>query len=71
MGPLGDEIDDFLTRYAPTLACFDAQAAASLWATSGMILDDQCAGVVEDHDAMVQGLERSYSHVVNVLNHRR
>lgn len=54
------EIDDYLTRYAGTLAAFDAHGAAALWGTPGMILDDRFAGVLDDRDAMAQGLEQSY-----------
>ncbi|HQR27975.1 MAG TPA: hypothetical protein PLP61_13125 [Nocardioides sp.] len=60
MRPLAAEIDDYLARYATTLTGFDSRAAAGLWATPGMILDDRFAGVLEDRDAMARGLERSY-----------
>jgi hypothetical protein len=42
------EIDDYLARYAATLTAFDSKAAADLWATPGMILDDRFAGVIND-----------------------
>ncbi|TDC51005.1 hypothetical protein E1281_21235 [Actinomadura sp. KC345] len=54
------EIDDYLTRYAATLTTFDSKAAADLWATPGMIIDDRFAGVVNDRESMAQGLEQSY-----------
>lgn len=54
------EIDDYLARYAATLTAFDSEAAADLWATPGMILDNRSAGVLEDRETMAQGLERSY-----------
>jgi hypothetical protein len=54
------EIDDYLTRYAATLTTFDAKAAADLWATPGMIIDDRFAGVLNDRESMAQGLEQSY-----------
>lgn len=54
------EISDYLTRYAASLTNYDAQTAAALWATPGMIVDDQFAGVLESREAMVQGLEQSY-----------
>lgn len=54
------EVDAFLSRYAATLTDFDSQAAASLWSTPGMILDDRFTGVLDDRDAMARGLERSY-----------
>lgn len=54
------EIDDYLSRYAATLTAFDAEAAAELWATPGMIIDDRFAGVVNDRASMAQGLEQSY-----------
>lgn len=60
MSPLDAEIDDYLTRYAATLTVYDSKAAASLWATPGMVLDDRLAGILEDRDAMAQALERSY-----------
>ncbi len=54
------EIDDYLTRYAATLTAFDSRAAAGLWATPGMIVDDTFAGVLDDRESMAQGLEQSY-----------
>lgn len=54
------EIDAYLTRYAATLTAFDAKAAADLWATPGMILDNQFAGVLDDRESMARGLEQSY-----------
>lgn len=54
------EIDDYLTRYAATLTTFDSKAAADLWATPGMIIDDRFAGVLNDRESMAQGLEKSY-----------
>jgi hypothetical protein len=57
---MNSEIDDYLTRYADTLTAFDAKAAADLWATPGMILDDRFAGVLENRETMAQGLEQSY-----------
>ncbi|MGJ9411931.1 hypothetical protein ACHAAC_04395 [Aeromicrobium sp. CF4.19] len=54
------EVDDYLTRYAATLTAFDAEAAADLWATPGMIIDDSFAGVLDDRESMAQGLEQSY-----------
>jgi len=54
------EIDDYLTRYARTLGDFDSKAAADLWTTPGMILDDRFAGVIENREVMAQGLEQSY-----------
>ncbi|KXP08330.1 hypothetical protein AXK57_17920 [Tsukamurella pulmonis] len=53
-------IDDYLARYAQTLARFDATAAAGLWAEPGMIVDDRFSGVLDDRAAMARGLERSY-----------
>jgi hypothetical protein len=58
--PLDAEIEEFLTRYAAALTGFDSRATASLWSTPGMIIDDRSAGVLEDRDAMAEGLERSY-----------
>lgn len=60
MNKLDAEVDGFLGRYAATLTDFDSQAAASLWSTPGMILDDRFAGVLEDRDAIIRGLDRSY-----------
>ncbi|CEI47886.1 Putative uncharacterized protein [Propionibacterium freudenreichii] len=54
------EIHDYLTRYAASLAAFDARRAAGLWGTPGMILDDRFAGMLESREAMVRGLEQSY-----------
>jgi hypothetical protein len=54
------EIDDYLVRYAATLTAFDSKAAADLWATPGMIIDDRFAGVLDDRETMAQGLEQTY-----------
>lgn len=42
------EIDAYPGRYAATLTAFDARAAADLWATPGMIIDKNFAGVLDD-----------------------
>jgi hypothetical protein len=55
-----EEITDYLTRYAATLTSFDAEAAAELWTTPGLILDDNFAGAVESQEALARGLEQSY-----------
>jgi len=55
-----DDIDDYLARYAASLAKIDAEAAADLWTTPGLIADDRFSGVLESSDAMVQGLKQSY-----------
>ena len=60
MNDIDTEINDYLTRYTATLTAYDAQAAAGLWGTPGMILDDRSAGVVESREAMASGLEQSY-----------
>jgi hypothetical protein len=60
MGHATAEINDYLTRYAATLTTFDAEAAADLWATPGLILDDHYAGAVESREALARGLEQSY-----------
>jgi hypothetical protein len=60
MNQTDHEIDDYLARYADTLTAFDAQGAAKLWATPGMIIDDRFAGVLNDRETMAQGLEQSY-----------
>lgn len=59
MSATAAEIDDYLSRYAGTLAAFDAGAAAGLWGTPGMILDDRSAGVLDSREEMARGLERS------------
>jgi hypothetical protein len=56
----GDEIAAFLGRYAATLTGFDAKGAADLWATPGMIIDQNFAGVLNDRETIAQGLEQSY-----------
>jgi hypothetical protein len=53
-------LDEYLARYAAALTAFDAETSASLWSTPGMIVDDRAAGVLDSHEAMVQGLEQSY-----------
>jgi len=55
-----DLIDDYLGRDAASLTSFDAKAAANLWTTPGMIVDDRFSGVVESREAMIEGLEQSY-----------
>ena len=55
-----DLIDDHLGRDAASLTSFDAKAAANLWTTPGMIVDDRFSGVVESREAMIEGLEQSY-----------
>lgn len=61
MDDIAAEIDAYLARYADSLTRFDAHAAADLWGSPGMILNDQQgAGVLESREAMVSGLERSY-----------
>ncbi|WP_194422415.1 hypothetical protein [Microbacterium abyssi] len=51
---------DYFDRYASMLTVFDAEGAAELWATPGMIVDDRFSGVLESHDMMIEGLEQSY-----------
>ncbi|MEU8895861.1 hypothetical protein [Nocardia sp. NPDC048505] len=60
MSELEHEIDDYLTRYAATLTHYDAQAAAELWGTPGMILDDRFAGALDSRAKMAEGLTQSY-----------
>lgn len=54
-----DQINDYLDRYADSLSNFDAETAASLWSTPGVIVDDRFSGVIESRGQMVQGLEQS------------
>ena len=54
------QITDYLDRYAATLTEFDAEGAAELWSTPGMIVDDCFSGVLESRDKMVEGLKQSY-----------
>ncbi|WP_152360825.1 hypothetical protein [Microlunatus speluncae] len=60
MNQFDPEIEAYLTAYAATLSAFDSEAAAGLWATPGMIIDDRFHGVLEDRESMAQGLEQSY-----------
>ncbi|MGE6737616.1 hypothetical protein, partial [Streptomyces sp. NPDC059900] len=61
MNDIAAELDAYLTRYANTLSSYDSQAAADLWGSPGMILNDQQgAGVLESREAMASGLEQSY-----------
>lgn len=55
-----DRIDEYLGRYAASLTGFDAEAAADLWSTPGMIADDHVSSVLESRDAMIIGLKQSY-----------
>lgn len=55
-----EKITDYLDRYADSLTRFDAETAASLWSTPGMIVDDRFSGVAESQELMMQGLEQSY-----------
>lgn len=60
MDTTNPEINDYLTRYAASLTAFDSKAAAELWGTPGMIIDNNFTGVLEEREAMAQGLEQSY-----------
>jgi hypothetical protein len=60
MTDLEKELDDYLTRYAATLTNFDAEAAAALWGTPGMILDDHAAGALDSREKMAEGLTHTY-----------
>ena len=60
MDTTNPEIGDYLTRYAASLTNFDAKAAADLWGTPGMIIDDNFTGVIDDRQSMARGLEQSY-----------
>jgi hypothetical protein len=53
-------VHEFLERYAGTLTNLDAGAAADLWSTPGMIIDEQVSGVLESREHMVEGMEQSY-----------
>jgi hypothetical protein len=55
-----ERIDEYLARYAASLTAFDAEAAADLWSTPGMIADDHVSGVLESREAMIVGLKQSY-----------
>ncbi|WP_448701742.1 hypothetical protein, partial [Streptomyces avidinii] len=56
MDDIAAQVDDYLDRYAGTLTSYDAQAAAALWGSPGMILnDEQGAGVLESREAMTKG----------------
>jgi hypothetical protein len=55
-----DRIDEYLERYAASLTEFDAESAADLWSTPGMVADDHVSGVLESRDAMIAGLKQSY-----------
>lgn len=60
MGVDTSQITDYLDRYAATLTESDAEGAAELWATPGMIVDDRLSGVLESRDQMIAGLTQSY-----------
>lgn len=60
MDDIDTQVNDFLTRYAATLTGYDSTAAAELWGTPGMIMDDRFTGVLESRAAMAEGLEQSY-----------
>lgn len=55
-----DTISAYLTRYADSLTAFDAETAAGLWSTPGMIVNDRSSGVLDSREAMVIGLRQSY-----------
>ena len=55
-----ERIDGYLGRYAASLSDFDAEAAATLWSTPGMIADDRVSGVLDTRDEMIAGLKQSY-----------
>jgi hypothetical protein len=54
------KIEAYLVRYGASLTELDAEAAANLWSTPGMIADDRFSGVLESRDAMVEGLRGAY-----------
>lgn len=60
MSASDDTISEYLTRYADSLTAFDAETAAGLWSTPGMIVNDSSSGVLDSRDAMVEGLRQSY-----------
>lgn len=60
MADIDVELDDYLTRYAATLTDFDADAAAALWGTPGLIIDDRFAGMLDSREKMAEGLTQSY-----------
>lgn len=60
MGIETARITDYLDRYAATLAEFDAEGAAGLWSTPGMIVDGQFSGVLSSREEMAEGLNQSY-----------
>lgn len=53
-------INDYLTRYAATLTEFDAEGAADLWSTPGMIVSDHFSGTLDSRELMITGLKQSY-----------
>jgi hypothetical protein len=55
-----DTISEYLTRYADSLTAFDAETAAGLWSTPGMIVNDRSSGVLDSRDAMVESLRQAY-----------
>ncbi|MWB98522.1 hypothetical protein [Agromyces seonyuensis] len=60
MGVRSDEVRAFLVRYAATLTKQDAEAAAELWSTPGLIADDRFSGVLGSREEMAEGLRQSY-----------
>lgn len=55
-----DRISAYLTRYADSLTAFDAETAAGLWSTPGVVVNDRSSGVLDSRDTMVDGLRQSY-----------
>ena len=55
-----DMISEYLTRYADSLTAFDAETAAGLWSTPGMIVNERSSGVLDTREAMIDGLRHSY-----------
>lgn len=55
-----ERLDDFFARYAGSLTAFDADAAAALWSTPGLVVDDNASIVAASREEMAVGVQASY-----------
>ncbi|KAA1424748.1 hypothetical protein FE697_002180 [Mumia zhuanghuii] len=55
-----NDVSQFLTAYAESLATFDAERSAALWGTPGTLVSDSFTASVGSREEMVEGLRSSY-----------
>lgn len=55
-----DDLDRFLTAYGSASATRDADAAAALWGTPGLLLSDELAGALDSREDMAAGFRQGF-----------